>query len=104
MKEDEIVELNMPSSSGEGGVSVIDSAINDIQLNDGEDDEASGVYVSKDQLSEKMVTLSLVPKTRWQTLLHLDLIRVCNEFNLLSVPILYLPFPQLTHLDSLATK
>jgi U3 small nucleolar RNA-associated protein 21 len=32
-----------------------------------------------DQLSEKITTLSLVPKSRWQTLLHLDVIRARNK-------------------------
>lgn len=82
MKEEDIVDLALPSSSGEGGVSIIDSALNDVSLDDedGANDEVdSGVYISKDQLSEKMLTLSLVPKTRWQTLLHLDLIKQRNK-------------------------
>jgi len=34
---------------------------------------------SADQLSADLMTLSLVPKTRWQTLLHLDLIKQRNK-------------------------
>ncbi|KAF8469092.1 Utp21 specific WD40 associated putative domain-containing protein [Kalaharituber pfeilii] len=79
IKEEDIVELNMPSTSGEGGVSIIDSAINKIEIEDGGQEGDSGIYVSKDQLSENMLTLSLVPKTRWQTLLHLDLIKQRNK-------------------------
>jgi U3 small nucleolar RNA-associated protein 21 len=32
-----------------------------------------------DQLSADMMTLSLVPKSRWQTLLHIDLIKARNK-------------------------
>ena len=32
-----------------------------------------------DQLSDGITTLSLVPKSRWQTLLHLDVIRARNK-------------------------
>lgn len=75
LEEEHIAELNMPSSSGEGGVSIIGSALQ------GADDDAedAGIYISKDQLSERMLTLSLIPKVRWQTLLHLDLIKQRNK-------------------------
>lgn len=75
LEEEDIVELSMPSSSGEGGVSIIDSALQ----NANEYAEDTGIYISKDQLSEKMLTLSLVPKVKWQTLLHLDLIKQRNK-------------------------
>jgi len=37
------------------------------------------VYTTADQLSESLLTMSLVPRTRWQTLLNLDLIRARNK-------------------------
>ena len=36
------------------------------------DESLSGL----DQLSEDLMTLSLVPRSRWQTLLHLDVVKV----------------------------
>ncbi|KAF8453671.1 Utp21 specific WD40 associated putative domain-containing protein [Terfezia claveryi] len=80
LKEEDIIDLALPSSSGEGGTSLIDSAINN-NLTTSEDptEEESGVYISRDQLSDQLLTLSLVPKTRWQTLLHLDLVKQRNK-------------------------
>jgi len=45
---------------------------------DTEDDVETGVYNTVDQLSKDLLTMSLVPRTRWQTLLNLDVIRVRN--------------------------
>jgi U3 small nucleolar RNA-associated protein 21 len=61
--------------SGEGGHGLIDGAFED------ETEEAEDVApaLSLDQLSADMLTLSLVPKSRWQTLLHLDLIKQRNK-------------------------
>ena len=67
----------MPSTTGEGGVGVLDGAFEGADSAELKGEETC-VYVSKDQLSEQMLTLSLVPKTKWQTLLHLDLIKVGN--------------------------
>jgi len=81
LKEEDIVDLSLPSCSGEGGTSLLDSAINNPSTSEGanDEDQESGVYISRDQLSEKLLTLSLVPKTRWQTLLHLDLVNQRNK-------------------------
>ena len=38
--------------------------------------EFTGVYTTPEQLSEELVTLSLIPRSRWQTLLNLDTIKV----------------------------
>lgn len=73
ISENEIAELLGPTASGEGGHQLIDGAFQD----DDEEAEDSFAANSLDQLSEDMMTLSLVPKSRWQTLLHLDLIKVC---------------------------
>lgn len=34
------------------------------------------IYTTPDQLSDGLLTLSLIPRSRWQTLLNLDTIRV----------------------------
>lgn len=80
LKEEDIFDLSLPSSSGEGGTSLIDSAINNNPTtSEDASEEESGVYISRDQLSDQLLTLSLVPKTRWQTLLHLDLVKQRNK-------------------------
>lgn len=38
--------------------------------------EYQDIYTTPDQLAENMMTLSLVPRSKWQTLLNLDTIRV----------------------------
>ena len=77
LQEDEIVPAVAPTSSGEGGSTVIDAAFED---EEGEDqDSPYDALPTTDQLSQDMQTLSLVPKSRWQTLLHLDEIRRRNK-------------------------
>lgn len=68
------MDLSMPTVSGEGGTGLIDAAL----AGDDEEEEETGVYNTADQLSDKLLTMSLVPRTRWQTLLNLDAIRVSN--------------------------
>lgn len=73
--ENEIAEISGPTVSGEGGHGVIDGAFED----DEEDGDAVAPTLSLEQLSADMMTLSLVPKSKWQTLLHLDLIKERNK-------------------------
>jgi U3 small nucleolar RNA-associated protein 21 len=75
ISENEIAEISGPTVSGEGGQGLIDGAFEE------EVDEAdeSAPAPSIDQLSADMMTLSMVPKSRWQTLLHLDAIKERNK-------------------------
>jgi U3 small nucleolar RNA-associated protein 21 len=75
ISEEEIAEISCPTASGEGGHGRIDGAFED----EPEDIEDSAPVESLDQLSSDMMTLSLVPRSRWQTLLHLDLIKQRNK-------------------------
>lgn len=75
ISENEIAELSGPTVSGEGGQGLIDGAFED----EAEDSDGVAPTASLNQLSTDMMTLSLVPKSRWQTLLHLDLIRQRNK-------------------------
>lgn len=74
--EDDIVSVSAPTASGEGGIAVVEAATEE---QTGEDDEDEITVPVMDQLSDKITTLSLVPKSRWQTLLHLDVIRARNK-------------------------
>lgn len=65
-----------PSVSGEGGQGLIDAAFEEDKEGQEEDGVSAPVV---DQLSKDMMTLSLVPKSRWQTLLHIDLIKARNK-------------------------
>jgi U3 small nucleolar RNA-associated protein 21 len=75
ISENEIAEISGPTVSGEQGHGLIDGAFEDAE--EDVDDAAPGGFL--DQLSADMLTLSLVPKSRWQTLLHLDLIKQRNK-------------------------
>ncbi|KAK5718475.1 rRNA-processing protein utp21 [Elasticomyces elasticus] len=71
--------IQAPTTSGEGGQELV--SIDDETQEEAEDmaliglDEEPGV----DQLSSDLLSLSLVPKSRWQNLLHLDLIKARNK-------------------------
>ncbi|CAK7241069.1 MAG: rRNA-processing protein utp21 [Sporothrix thermara] len=78
-----------PTVSGEGGAGLLEGAFGDDDDNNnnnnkagnGGEDADDDIVPAKmlDQLSADMTTLSLVPKARWQTLLHLDLIKQRNR-------------------------
>ncbi|KAM3556336.1 hypothetical protein MY1884_005115 [Beauveria asiatica] len=75
ISEKEIGVLHGPTVSGEGNVGILEGAFEDEE----EDADADLVAPTIDQLSSEMTTLSLVPRSRWQTLLHLDLIKERNK-------------------------
>ena len=76
ISENDIATVNAPTVSGEGGVAMIEAATE--EQTEGEEQDTITVPIM-DQLSNKITTLSLVPKSRWQTLLHLDIIRARNK-------------------------
>ncbi|KAF2865895.1 Utp21 specific WD40 associated putative domain-containing protein [Massariosphaeria phaeospora] len=75
ISEDEVVAITAPTASGEGGEAVIEAAAE----NEPREQEDDIMVPVMDQLSARITTLSLVPKSRWQTLLHLDVIRARNK-------------------------
>lgn len=76
ISEKEISSIAGPTNSGEGGEGLLEAAFED---EDAAQEDDSLAALDLDQLSSEMMTLSLVPKSRWQTLLHLDLIRQRNK-------------------------
>ena len=73
LDENVIENVGLPATSGEGGAGLIEAAFVDTT----ELDEEDGPVLATEQLQHDMMTLSLVPKSRWQSLIHLDTIRVC---------------------------
>ncbi|KAF1813090.1 Utp21-domain-containing protein [Eremomyces bilateralis CBS 781.70] len=73
ISEDEIARIDVPSRSG--GVGLLESAYQPQESGE----VPSGAQVNLEQLSSDLMTLSLVPKPRWQTLLNLDVIRERNR-------------------------
>lgn len=76
ISEEEIANVSLPTASGEGGKGIIDAAYDQ---SDSETGSTDVLLTTPDQLSQDILSLSLVPKSRWQTLLHLDLIRQRNK-------------------------
>ena len=79
LQKDEVTPVMTPNTSGEGGQSRIDAAFEDAVENVDNEDDSNGAESSVDQISKDLLSLSIVPKSRWQTLLHLDNIRQRNK-------------------------
>lgn len=79
ISDKEVGQLAAPTTSGEGGQGMLEAVFEAEGEEEGaEADDGVGAPVL-DQLSADMMTLSLVPKSRWQTLLHIDLIKARNK-------------------------
>ncbi|KAK5159678.1 hypothetical protein LTR04_004877 [Oleoguttula sp. CCFEE 6159] len=77
ISEQEVAEIDAPTASGEGGQGVVDAAY---ENEDGDTAEIQALPTSSvEQLSDEIISLSLIPRSRWQNLLHLDLIRQRNK-------------------------
>jgi U3 small nucleolar RNA-associated protein 21 len=74
--EREILQVNLPTTSGDGGQTLLAAAFDEEDADDNEDTNPVGTI---EQLSSDMTTLSLIPRSRWQTLLHLDTIAARNK-------------------------
>lgn len=76
--EDEIVEASVPTASGEGGAGIMEIALADDD-EDSKNDISIETFSTVDQLASDLLTLSVVPKSKWQNLLNLDIIRQRNK-------------------------
>ncbi|KAK3793159.1 hypothetical protein RRG08_024990 [Elysia crispata] len=56
-----------------------DSDIQDNQASAAEDGQDDEEYKSSEQIADELVTLSLLPTSRWLNLLHLDIIKMRNK-------------------------
>lgn len=72
--EEEFSTILLPTISGEGGASLIEGA-----LDDEDDADVDVPYQSVEQVAENLVTLSLGPRTRYQSILHVDIIKSRNK-------------------------
>ncbi|KXX80243.1 WD repeat-containing protein 36 [Madurella mycetomatis] len=79
ISDKEIGQIAGPTVSGEGGQGLIEAAFEADGTAEEEEQEDGVTAPVVDQLSKDMMTLSLVPKSRWQTLLHIDLIKARNK-------------------------
>lgn len=72
-------EAVAPTVSGEGGEALISIDDEDDEEYDGPDVDVIIPDLDVDQLSSDLLSLSMVPRSRWQNLLHLDLIKQRNK-------------------------
>ncbi|KAL1311321.1 hypothetical protein AAFC00_001499 [Neodothiora populina] len=75
-------QAQAPTVSGEGGESLIGTLANSAEGEEEEDfdlDTIDSLDADLASLSQDLVSLSLVPRSRWQNLLHLDVIRQRNK-------------------------
>ena len=79
LREDEITPVAAPTTSGEGGRGIIDASFEDPEPELDAESTEYNALASVDQVSKDLLSLSLVPKARWQTLVHLDTIRQRNK-------------------------
>ncbi|ORY77711.1 hypothetical protein BCR37DRAFT_350722 [Protomyces lactucae-debilis] len=75
--EDEIQRIEVPLASGHGGQGILEVALQTKQQDN--DVALDGTFTTVDQLSSELLTLSMLPKSKWQNLLNLDLIKQRNK-------------------------
>lgn len=76
VEEHEFPAVLLPNVSGNGGSTMIEGALDDIE----EDEfDVNQVYQSLDQIDKKLLTLSVGPRSKYQTILHLDIIKQRNK-------------------------
>jgi U3 small nucleolar RNA-associated protein 21 len=76
IKPTDIVDVDTPHTAGDGAEGTLEAAFTE---DEGVEDSNEVTAPSVGQLSKDLLTLSLVPKPRWQTLLNLDVIRQRNK-------------------------
>ncbi|KAL8674084.1 MAG: hypothetical protein Q9168_001519 [Polycauliona sp. 1 TL-2023] len=79
--DEEIMRATLPTTSGERGQGLLSARFEETEQEMGEGD---GVLIDQlpqdlDTLSDDLLTLSLIPKARWQTLLHLQTIKARSK-------------------------
>ncbi|KIP12285.1 hypothetical protein PHLGIDRAFT_124190 [Phlebiopsis gigantea 11061_1 CR5-6] len=72
--EDDVADVALPSVQGEAEEEALD-ALASLTVNDTTPD----VFVTPPQLDGELVTLTLLPRSRWQTLLNLEVIQQRNK-------------------------
>ncbi|MCJ1281318.1 hypothetical protein MMC26_000637 [Xylographa opegraphella] len=78
--DSDVLLADLPTASGEGGEGLLAAAFDDDpSATDNDDNSDDTVPAQTEQLTAALTTLSLVPRSRWQTLLHLDTIATRNK-------------------------
>lgn len=76
VEEEDFSSVILPNVSGDGGLTMLDGAI---ERPDAENTDLDAVYTSVDQISKNSLTLAVGPRTKYQTILHLETIKKRNK-------------------------
>lgn len=76
-----ISKIEMPNAGGEGGANIIEGALDNYDEEETEEGvlSSSMTYKTLERLSDDLITLSLVPRSKFNTLTHLDVIKLRNK-------------------------
>lgn len=66
--EADILDTELPLMQGDEEDEILEAL--------GTPEKTADIFISPDQLAEELVTLTLLPRSRWQTLLNLEVIQV----------------------------
>ncbi|KZT61545.1 Utp21-domain-containing protein [Calocera cornea HHB12733] len=72
LDENDVIELDLPSMQGVDEAEALEALEGDVL-------PPSDIYATPQQLADGLVTLTLLPRSRWQTLLNLDIIQQRNK-------------------------
>lgn len=76
VEEEDFSTTLLPNASGDGGASVIEGALDDSA---DYDFDVNQIYHTVDQVAEDLLTLNVGPRTKYQTILHIDTIKRRNK-------------------------
>lgn len=76
IEESDFAMAYLPNAAGDGGASMIEGALDDSKT---EDLDINQIYHSVDQVSDELITLSVGPRSKYQTILHVDTIKQRNK-------------------------
>ncbi|KAI5960133.1 UTP21 [Candida pseudojiufengensis] len=76
IEENEFSTILLPNASGDGGSTLLEGALDE---NEEDQDSFFGNFQSSNQIDDRLITLSTGPRTKFNTLLHLDTIKQNNK-------------------------
>ena len=79
IREDEIIETATPTSSGENGQSLIEAAFEEPTQDIPDHDPSHLLSHTSPDSSQSLTALTVIPKSRYELLLNLDLVRARNK-------------------------
>lgn len=75
-----VPKIALPNAGGENGANIIEGALDNNNNENEEGDFSNGTtYKTMDSLSDDLITLSLEPRSKFNTLIHLDTIKLRNK-------------------------